>query len=134
MPVRSRRSRKMRLPWSRRRLTQPIRTTSLPASAARSCPQVWVRSSVPRKSSNCVSLYLYLSNVLFQVLAQITPGHLRLFTGGEVLHRQDTGLHLVLAQNDDLARQLIRCFEGLLQPEAAVPQFDAQPCRTQFAR
>ena len=27
MPVRSRRSRKMRLPWSRRRLTQPMRVT-----------------------------------------------------------------------------------------------------------
>jgi hypothetical protein len=35
MPERSRRSRKMRLPWSRRRLTQPIRTTCWPALAAR---------------------------------------------------------------------------------------------------
>ena len=35
MPVRSRRSRKMRLPWSRRRLTQPIRTTSWPSVRAK---------------------------------------------------------------------------------------------------
>ena len=51
MPVRSRRSRKMRLPWSRRRLTQPMRVTSLPVLGARRSPHMWVRCRVPRKSS-----------------------------------------------------------------------------------
>ena len=37
-PLRSRRSMKMRLPWSRRRATQPARRTSRPTSAARSSP------------------------------------------------------------------------------------------------
>ena len=39
MPVRSRTSRKMRLPWSRRRLTQPINTTCCPA-----CPRAALRT------------------------------------------------------------------------------------------
>ncbi len=57
MPVRSRRSRKMRLPWSRRRFTQPISTTSCPASAARNSPQRCVRSRLPKKSSTTRILY-----------------------------------------------------------------------------
>ena len=56
MPERSRRSRKMRPPWSRRRLTQPIRTTSCPASSARSSPHIPVRCKVPRKSN--VTMFL----------------------------------------------------------------------------
>ena len=40
IPCRSRRSRKMSWPWSRRRWTQPDRRALMPASAARSWPQV----------------------------------------------------------------------------------------------
>ena len=52
MPARSRRSMKMSWPRSRRRCTQPIRTTSLSASDARSAPQYCVRFRFPRVSSN----------------------------------------------------------------------------------
>src|SRR5262249_30691268 len=51
VPVRSRRSRKRRLPRSRRRATQPRMTAGLPASEARSSPQYCVRFRLPRKSS-----------------------------------------------------------------------------------
>ncbi len=44
-PSRSRRSMKTAPPWSRRLLTQPKRTTSLPTSAWVSSPQLWVRFS-----------------------------------------------------------------------------------------
>ena len=57
MPLRSRTSRKIRLPWSRRRFTQPIRTTCSPALAARSSPHIWVRSSLPKKSSTSDPLF-----------------------------------------------------------------------------
>ena len=42
MPSRSRRSQKIRPPWSRRRLTQPVRVTSSPTFSRRSSPQVRV--------------------------------------------------------------------------------------------
>ena len=42
MPSRSRRSTKMRPPWSRRRETQPVSVTSSPMLAARGSPQVRV--------------------------------------------------------------------------------------------
>src|SRR6185312_6489628 len=50
--------------WSRRRLTQPSSTTDFPASVARSSPQVRVRVSVPKRSSNdsassCVSTLVF---------------------------------------------------------------------------
>ena len=40
MPERSRRSRKMRSPWSRRRLTQPMSTAFFPASPIRRPPHM----------------------------------------------------------------------------------------------
>ena len=40
IPLRSRMSRKMRLPWSRRRLTHPMRTAFLPASEGRRVPHM----------------------------------------------------------------------------------------------
>ncbi len=43
IPWRSRRSRKISWPWSRRRWTQPARRAVAPASSSRSWPQVWVR-------------------------------------------------------------------------------------------
>ena len=49
MPSRSRRSMKIRPPWSRRFCTQPKRTTSRPMSLARSSPQRWVRFSSSMK-------------------------------------------------------------------------------------
>ena len=67
MPVRSRRSRKMRLPWSRRRLTQPMRVTVWPALVLRSSPQMCVRWRVPRKSR--VTIFL-----LYEVCGFMTGG------------------------------------------------------------
>jgi hypothetical protein len=43
IPWRSRRSRKIRPPWSRRRFTQPESRTAAPASDVRSSPHVCVR-------------------------------------------------------------------------------------------
>src|SRR5882762_646277 len=56
MPVRSRTSRKSKLPRSRRRATQPITIASRPSSLARSSPQWCVRFRFPRKSSKYSSL------------------------------------------------------------------------------
>src|SRR6476659_11157261 len=51
IPCRSRRSRKISWPWSRRRWTQPESRATVPASAARSAPQVCVRYGVARRSA-----------------------------------------------------------------------------------
>src|SRR5690349_21948937 len=51
MPCRSRRSRKISWPWSRRRWTHPARRAFAPASDARKAPQVWVRYGVARGST-----------------------------------------------------------------------------------
>ena len=47
-----------------------------------------------------------------------SPRNLGLHAGGEVLHRKDTGLQFILAQDHDRARDLVRRFKRLLQPES----------------
>ena len=59
-PSRSRRWMKITPPRSRRRCTQPIRSARLPASEARSSPQVCVRRRSPRKSRGTVCSIVYL--------------------------------------------------------------------------
>src|SRR5512137_218084 len=54
-PTRSRRSMKTAPPWSRRLLTQPKRTTSLPMSSFVSWPQLWVRFSSEMKRATRAS-------------------------------------------------------------------------------
>ncbi len=55
-PVRSRRSMKMRLPRSRRRLTHPMSTAFFPASDGARAPHICVRFRSPKKSSKlCLS-------------------------------------------------------------------------------
>src|SRR5258708_4119022 len=127
MPERSRTSRKMRLPWSRRRLTQPMSATCWPVWAARSSPQRWVRSRLPKKSSTtyvllracgsggapgAVLVPSALANVESfgsptrspgQKLRQLLARNLGLNAGGEVLHCKDSGLKLVFAEDDDAA-------------------------------
>src|ERR1700679_234560 len=56
-----------------------------------------------------------------------------LCAGCEVLDCQDTGLELVLAQDDDAAGYLVRGFKALLEPEAAIAQFGTEACAAQFA-
>src|SRR5258708_39456379 len=138
MPERSRTSRKMRLPWSRRRLTQPMRTTCWPALAARSSPQRWVRSRLPKKSSTTYVLLRAcgpgeapgadlvpsaLANVESfgsparspgQELCQLRARNLGLNAGGEVLHCKDSGLKLIFAQDDDAAGRPVRRFQAFL--------------------
>ncbi len=129
MPVRSRRSRKMRLPWSRRRFTQPIRTTCWPAWAARNSPQC---ASVRDCLENRALAMLILLGLALAVLrsgtrrddSQLRARNLGLYACGEVLHCQDTGLELVFAEDDDAAGGLVGGFEGLLEAETAVAQFD----------
>src|ERR1700758_1692554 len=55
-PVRSRKSTKSRLPWSRRLFTHPIKTAFLPASETRNVPHMCVRFKSPKKSSKSESL------------------------------------------------------------------------------
>ncbi len=56
-----------------------------------------------------------------------------MYAGGEGLHCQDTGLKLILAQNDDGARGLVGGFEGLFEPEGALAELDPEPLVSQFA-
>ena len=51
-PVLSRRSTKIRPPWSRRRWTQPASTTSSPTREDITSPQRWLRRSDPMPSSS----------------------------------------------------------------------------------
>ncbi len=54
IPWRSRRSRKISWPWSRRRWTQPARRAGRPSSLPRRAPQVWVRYGVARLGAGSV--------------------------------------------------------------------------------
>src|ERR1700733_11939792 len=86
MPVRSRRPRKMRLPWSRRRLTQPMRGMVWPGGVVRSPPEVCVRWSVPRKSR--VTILLLYESLLCEGLSAAIFGAGRQNAEGSVAARR----------------------------------------------
>ncbi len=59
IPSRSRKSTKITPPWSRRRSTQPMSTTSSPTFLAVNCEQWWVRFKFPRESSKTGSFQIF---------------------------------------------------------------------------
>src|SRR6185369_15214888 len=99
-------------------------TTCWPALAARSSPQRWVRSRFPKKSSTtCILLRAY---GLGQMGGQLRARNLGLNAGGEVLHGKDTGLKLILAQDDNGSRDLVGSLERFLEAESAIAKLDVE--------
>src|SRR5471030_2011823 len=138
-PVRSRRSMKMTAPWSRRRWHQPIRTTVLPVSEARSSPHIWVRRRSPRKSSTTeVSISINLSSS--QAWLRFRRAWMRFHRGsgfllarGHVFERVAAGGHFVVADNQRKTRsEFIGQFHGALQ--LALHQFYGMAAQPQIAR
>lgn len=66
---------------------------------------------VPSRSSS--------SGRLGQENRQFTARNFRLHACSKILHRQNSGLQLIFAQNDDLASRLVRRIKRFFQPEAA---------------
>ena len=87
MPLRSRRSTNIRLPWSRRRDTQPHSTIRLPASAARSRPQQAVLSSFTKD--------------LLSEPRQLGDGNGPLLAAAHVTEGVTSGGNLLLADDQD---------------------------------
>src|SRR6476659_4325267 len=58
--------------------------------------------------------------------SELRARNLGLNAGGEVLHGKDTGLKLVLAQDDNGPRDLVGSLERFLEPKAAITKLDVE--------
>src|SRR5215207_7375924 len=107
MPSRSRRSTNVKGPKSRRTATQPISTTSRPASGARNSPHECVRSNSPRWSrliGMIPSNYLQLLHGTIQSFAQPGAGILALqrpLLAGLHIFQSDLAAGALVAADDD---------------------------------
>src|ERR1700733_8863137 len=97
---------KISCPRSRRRWTQPIRTTSVSAAGARSSPQYFVRFRFPSRSSTGSSSFR------FQIFQQITLVPFLLAGVFPALPREGARRQFIYSDN-----QRIACAELVGKPE-----------------
>src|SRR6185437_14702029 len=127
IPARSRRSRKISCPKSRRRCTQPINTTLRPASATRSSPQYPVRFSSPNESNNSHLLFVLCRGGFTPPARSLCSSstkiiHYRVFRYSllhsicQTLDRQLLGCNFVVSDDQNVSRaHFIRAFQSFAE-------------------
>ena len=107
---------------------------ALPASAARSSPQVWVRRRSPKKSNATeVSIILDFVSCRAETRGDFLARHLPLLAARHIFQRVAAGGHFLFAQDQGEARaQLVGQFHGAFQ--FSLGQFHRDSAAPQIAR